>query len=719
MIPNRDERALTTSPISDDQTINFEISTENSVNLMMIVRDQIYTDKELAVLREYISNGLDAHVSVGKADLPLQVHLPTVEDCVLRIRDFGPGLSRTEMREVYSQYGKSTRANSNKSIGMMGIGSKSAFCYTDSFTVTSWNGGAKEVYSVVLDESDMGKIIPLHAEPCLPEETGIEIQVPVNGADIVTFHERYKWLVRYFDVRPEANIEVPQLQGVRLNHGYLDAPDVDKFVSSQEFKFSTEWNVVMGQIPYKVNLSQVGGDRLPTYWPRIGGALFLKIGEGAVAASREEIKYTNTTKQKLVAAFTNLIDDYVQDQKDKLNKKEFTSDWDRAIFSVSWKKTPIPAVNKLLSHHKDGSESISFRRDGATTYSYYKKEYSTRLGGYKNRLIEVPAVVPTHESYFVLWDGRFSVNAIEIKDPKNAIIVKDGVPRVKNKFADWDKELSRLIIEGAPCVRASTLYIPPTKRVRSVGTPKPKPPKSDVKVLTRDIRRRVGVNRWMPTLDIPGPEDLVLTSEPTDAYYHADTLKDFSKWGGAERRCFVVPPNHPLAARAETLKLWAIRIYNEIFRYNKEFREHFTVDKIYNDYSLGLHRGSWCRRLDNNTPTGVAEVDWLLDRCRFYKKVYYSEEYRRHALMFERMKSFIPIPEEFKKVSAVLKNFPHLKELLTMSIEYDVIIAYAQWQHAQNHSNDVGVTYAGSLHHDEEQCNRGSERQDLNDSLYG
>lgn len=123
---------------------------------MTILRDNIYTDKILAVLREYSSNAWDAHRMVGRGDLPIQITLPDNDSPSLVIRDFGPGMSPREVFCIYTQYGESTKRGTDDAVGMMGIGSKSAFAYSDSFTVTSWNGGMRRVYIAVLDASNEG-----------------------------------------------------------------------------------------------------------------------------------------------------------------------------------------------------------------------------------------------------------------------------------------------------------------------------------------------------------------------------------------------------------------------------------------------------------------------------------------------------------------------------------------------------------------------------------
>ena len=111
-----------------------------------ILSSGLYSDKISAVLREVSCNALDAHVVAGTPDLPIEVQLPTVLDSTLRIRDYGPGLDELQMVDIYTRYFKSDKRQSNDLIGGKGLGSKSPFCYIDTFNVTAVQNGEKRMY---------------------------------------------------------------------------------------------------------------------------------------------------------------------------------------------------------------------------------------------------------------------------------------------------------------------------------------------------------------------------------------------------------------------------------------------------------------------------------------------------------------------------------------------------------------------------------------------
>lgn len=73
MIPAELSKPIHCSPA---ETEYFDISQEDTVH---ILRSTLYSDKIAAVVREYSANAWDAHREVGKADVPIQVTLPTAE----------------------------------------------------------------------------------------------------------------------------------------------------------------------------------------------------------------------------------------------------------------------------------------------------------------------------------------------------------------------------------------------------------------------------------------------------------------------------------------------------------------------------------------------------------------------------------------------------------------------------------------------------------------
>lgn len=197
MITKQEDRSVIRSGEFREQ--HFKLA--QNAHIFKILRDGIYSDKALAVVREYWANARDEHTKLGKPELPVDITLPSYLEPYLKIRDYGKGLSRKEVEDVYISYGTSTKTDSNEFIGALGIGSKSGFCYTSAFQVTSFTNGKAAVYSCYIDETEMGKIAHVSTD-ATEEPDGVEISVPINTSDFHLFQDKIRQLFLYSKQRP-------------------------------------------------------------------------------------------------------------------------------------------------------------------------------------------------------------------------------------------------------------------------------------------------------------------------------------------------------------------------------------------------------------------------------------------------------------------------------------------------------------------------------------
>jgi hypothetical protein len=327
MRPENNNRSAITN--GSQASTSFGISVKDEAHLMGILREGLYTDRILAVLREYSANAWDAHRAVGKHELPIEVHIPVEDDPVLRIRDHGAGLSHDEMFQIFTQYGSSTKRDSDDVVGMLGIGSKSGFAYADTFTVISRHGGMQRTYVAALDESEKGTLSLLDEREC--EGTGLEIQVTSKPDDFYAWEKRAKRLYKHFEPRPTINIELPEPppEAMRLEGGMISST------------IGGSWKAIMGCVPYCINLGQLDEAKLPKCLREMSGRLHFKIGDVAISASREELKYTTKTKELLVERFTALVDEYVTTTLNALEAQTI-SDWNKRLAVRVLAKLGIP-----------------------------------------------------------------------------------------------------------------------------------------------------------------------------------------------------------------------------------------------------------------------------------------------------------------------------------------------------------------------------------------
>ena len=303
-------------------SVNFGIKQSGLHHILGILRDQLYSDKILAVVREYTCNAVDAQVEAGNGDKPIEVTLPNRLNPYFKVRDYGTALSDQEINDVYAFYGESTKRNSNDQIGMLGIGSKSAFAYGDNFVINSFLNGEKHSYNAFIDPSQLGQISKLSVEST-DEENGIEIVVPVRDGDEDEFVEKAATLFQWFQVRPiikGAELEYED-KGNALFSGegwtWTDA-------KNERYGRNGDAYAIMGNIGYPIDEDSVGFKTDAEHELREllkqNLVLHFDIGDLEISASREKLQYTDHTRKAIVKRLKK-----VQDELAETILKDFTN----------------------------------------------------------------------------------------------------------------------------------------------------------------------------------------------------------------------------------------------------------------------------------------------------------------------------------------------------------------------------------------------------------
>ena len=156
--------------------------------IIEILRNKIYSHKIRTLTQEYISNAFDSHRELGKKDNKFDITVPTALNPVLKIRDYGPGVNPQRMSQVFIMYGSSTKRENNNEIGGLGLGAKSAFSYSDSFSIVTFVDGTKRSYVAHIGANNQGRLDLVAVEET-KEENGTEIQIAVKPYDVNKFRD--------------------------------------------------------------------------------------------------------------------------------------------------------------------------------------------------------------------------------------------------------------------------------------------------------------------------------------------------------------------------------------------------------------------------------------------------------------------------------------------------------------------------------------------------
>lgn len=389
-----------TESYSSQQIVQQEFKIQASAKAFKILSSNLYKNKIRAIIRELSANALDAHIAAGNPERQFKVHLPSSLDPMFWIRDFGIGLSKEQVFNLYTTYFESTKADSNDYVGALGLGSKSPFSYVDSFTVTSFYNGVKSIYDMSLKGGVPNVAVLYEGET--EEENGLMISVSVNTNDISRFHSEARYVYKTFSIKPDFSGMAcsVDLHNVVDHKGYFMANDSD---------YSNTVYALMGNIAYPILPSLWDKTILQTVVSRSAVFIRFELGELDITPSREELSYDQDTEKAIEGRLNNLnkrlIDDILVEYKDiKCPREAYAQIKSKHSFLYQHiaKEVVIDGKNITQWHShfdqdfKTSSSAIKFRKirtwkDGSMNSHWYGKSYysSEKLAAIHRRSITI------------------------------------------------------------------------------------------------------------------------------------------------------------------------------------------------------------------------------------------------------------------------------------------------------------------------------------------
>ena len=293
----------TTLKQSDDfKSFQFGIKESGLSHIFNVLRNQLYSDKVLAVIREYSCNAVDAHVEIGKAEVPIKIVLPTQLTPEFKVRDYGRGLTEKEIAEIYAMYGESTKRGSNDQIGQLGLGCKSAFAYGDNFIINSFMDGTKTTYNAFIDPSDIGQISIMGREKT-NEKSGVEIVIPVKSDDFQEFYDKAVTLFKHFKV-------VPDVRGANRDDLKRELEKSKVIIEKDNWRLvEGDSHAIMGNISYPLDSGalNIGWQDERAELLSSGVEIDFAIGDLEISASREALQYTDRTKKAIIDILETIL----------------------------------------------------------------------------------------------------------------------------------------------------------------------------------------------------------------------------------------------------------------------------------------------------------------------------------------------------------------------------------------------------------------------------
>ena len=380
----------------------FTVKQSNIGHIFGILRNQLYSNKPLAIIREYCTNAFDAHIDAGIPSRPIEVSFPTAFKNSLTIRDFGKGLSESQVYDIFVSYGESTKRGTNEQVGMLGLGSKSAFCYVNDFTITSYHDGTKSVYLAYIDETNIGKISKIAEEAT--SETGLAIDIVIKTIDLSQFRDVAGSFLAEFNPQPIVKNDDRVVNMLQR--------EVEKsFIINTEEYAIHNWGsnqkscVRMGNVNYPFHIDDLGlsGDEYKSVecFRNLKVKLYAPIGSVVPSASRESLEMNAKTKQFIFDALKGIRSTVKGQIDERLSKcksfYQFALEFDNTsqirdvfnlvsvyggkayrphTYNMQFIRKDYPAIKEIEEIRNDArssfksSSSLSIQ-EGQTLFAYY------------------------------------------------------------------------------------------------------------------------------------------------------------------------------------------------------------------------------------------------------------------------------------------------------------------------------------------------------------
>lgn len=365
---------------------------------LMSVLTNLYSTASTAILREYVTNGLDIHIESGCKDTAVKVTLPTFETPNLIVQDFGSGMSREAIEQIYSQYGASTKRDSNEQSGGFGLGGKSALAISNRFDVVSINEGRRIEFYIEKNAAG-APVLYFVSDEATTEHSGFTVTIPFPSAHIPPI-KGAEGAANVFIGVPDSALLINDAPKVISLHnpeqftplGSTVGAGAFAWISNEVFNHGyreTDLYAVIGGIRFKLDsdwiLSSTAANKIRT----INHAIYVNIPVGTVALTpnRENLNYSSElTTKALEVAFSeveNLLELHYQSI---LNKAKNEHEAIKAFYTISntgfWKTEELTwKGQKVKTSFVAKSNVVTVSPSKATRYTKVKPTFSVLRAG--------------------------------------------------------------------------------------------------------------------------------------------------------------------------------------------------------------------------------------------------------------------------------------------------------------------------------------------------
>ncbi len=343
---------------SKSEDIEMKISSEAMAHVISRLTD-LYANPILATIREVISNALDATQLLDKKDRKqVIVNLPNSLSENFIVKDFGVGMSKEDIKTIYSQYGASTKKNNLGQIGAYGLGAKAPLSYCSQFVVNSTQDGITTEI-IVSNEAD-GNFTKIVSSEYTGDESGTTVTIPVRSTDFSEFERfcksKYKFMTEdsiYFAQIPVTktklvslgSIEIEKDVSVRVFCAIGEKTTFTDFVLHSNKTIFEQFSYILSNFHYNNPLHYRGAD-----------TLLVELIPGVVdfSSSRDEIT-RNYRSEELNKIISNNIDGLIT--------KKIQEEVDSELISINTLYSIFVKNDRYFSYFEGLNEIRDGRKD--------------------------------------------------------------------------------------------------------------------------------------------------------------------------------------------------------------------------------------------------------------------------------------------------------------------------------------------------------------------
>lgn len=446
---NRNAAAISSVSSFDSETHEFTLDS-NSLAHLMEVLTKLYSRPEESICREYLTNAIDANIAAGNDD-PVVLVPPNQFSQELKISDSGIGMSKSDLINVYSKYGASTKRNTDTQAGMLGLGSKSALAYTHQFVVSSIKDGLKNV--VMIHRTNTGGINMtfITDSEATNEPNGTTVTIPIKIADSDRVRSYCDWYVSLID-RVSYGKKKPNSDLFFVNDRVALLPkEMNKSYSNPSY-------LVMGNVPYLSSNYTAGTGYSYVY--------YASMGEFDFEPSRENVVENDKVRSIRASILKTLEHDVLSSVEKHLNSIVDMNDRiDEYIRLV--KNYGFRSSKSLIAGIKTNFSASIIHLDSSYTIreSHYKTSWLRSKNNIAIENFELKRFVKDHRSKLEKYLDREDISIVILNPDNDVKSLLDD-----ENIIDWN-DVNQIKLDKPKVQRKTQEYTPGVLRRGSSHSP--------------------------------------------------------------------------------------------------------------------------------------------------------------------------------------------------------------------------------------------------------